>query len=83
MSGAPLADIGPVTDAPGVAEMIEQAREVHVAPAIRRYIVDIVEATRQPRRHLPRRQSARLPHDYARVRAFAAAQERDYVIPTT
>ena len=26
--------------------MIEQAREVHVAPAIRRYIVDIVEATR-------------------------------------
>src|SRR5205823_3621167 len=46
-SGQPLADTSPVTDAPGVAEMIEQAREVHVAPPIRRYIVDIVEATRK------------------------------------
>ena len=35
-SGTPLTDIGPVNDAPGVAEMIVVAQHVHVAPAIRR-----------------------------------------------
>jgi MoxR-like ATPase len=80
-SGAPLTDIGPVTDAPGVAEMIEQAREVHVATAIRRYIVALVEATRahsdmylgaSPRASIMILRAAR---------AMAAADERDYVIP--
>jgi len=79
--GAPLQDIGPVADAPGVAEMIEQAREVHAAPTLRRYIVDLVEATR---RHSdiylgasPRASIALL----RAARAMAAAEERDYVIP--
>ncbi len=79
--GAPLQDIGPVTDAPGVAEMIGQAREVHAAPTLRRYIVDLVEATR---RHSdiylgasPRASIALL----RAARAMAAAEERDYVIP--
>jgi MoxR-like ATPase len=79
--GAPLDDIGPVTDAPGVAGMIEQAREVHAAPALRRYIVDLVEGTR---RHSdiylgasPRASIALL----RAARAMAAAEERDYVIP--
>ena len=61
--------------------MILQAREVHVAPAIRRYIVDLVEATRKhvdmylgasPRASLMILRAAR---------ATAAAEERDYVIP--
>ena len=58
--GAPLDDIGPVTDAPGVAEMIVQAREVHVGP-------DAPPVHRRPRRgdaaplgHLPGCQPARL-----------------------
>jgi MoxR-like ATPase len=79
--GAPLDAIGPVTDAPGVAEMIVQAREVHAAPTLRRYIVDLVEATR---RHSdiylgasPRASIALL----RAARAMAAAEERDYVIP--
>ncbi|TMK65738.1 MAG: AAA family ATPase, partial [Actinobacteria bacterium] len=38
-----LPDIGPVTDALGVREMIDMARQVHVSPPVRRYIVDIVE----------------------------------------
>ena len=80
-AGAPLGDIGPVTDAPGVAEMIMQAREVHVAPTLRRYIVDLIEATRHhgdiylgasPRAALMILRAAR---------AMAAADERDYVIP--
>jgi MoxR-like ATPase len=78
---APLEDIGPVTDAPGVAAMIEQARQVHVAPAIRRYIVDLVEATRRhgdiylgasPRASIMLLRAAR---------AVAASDERDFVIP--
>jgi MoxR-like ATPase len=80
-SETPLDEIGPVTDAPGVAEMIIQARQVHVAPAIRRYIVDLVETTRNhgdlylgasPRASLMMMRAAR---------AMAAADERDYVIP--
>ncbi len=80
-AGTPLTDIGPVNDAPGVAEMIEQAQLVHVAPAIRRYIVDIVEATR---RHsdMYLGASPRASIMILRAsRAMAAADERDYVIP--
>ena len=78
---APLDAISAVTDARGVAEMIEQAQQVHVAPAIRRYIVAIVEATRHhsdiylgasPRSSIMILRAAR---------ALAASQERDYVIP--
>jgi MoxR-like ATPase len=80
-AGTPLTAIGPVNDAPGVTEMIEQAQQVHVAPAIRRYIVDLVEATRRhsdmylgasPRASIMILRAAR---------AMAAADERDYVIP--
>ena len=76
-----LDDIGPVTDALGVREMCEQARQVHVAPPIRRYIVDLVEASRNhadvylgasPRASIMLLRAAR---------AMAAAEERDYVIP--
>ncbi|CAN5798010.1 hypothetical protein BH18ACT17_BH18ACT17_17040 [soil metagenome] len=77
----PLAEIGPVNDAPGVADMIEQARNVHVAPTLRRYIVDLGGATRRhgdvylgasPRASLMILRAAR---------AYAAADERDFVIP--
>jgi MoxR-like ATPase len=79
--GAPLEEIGPVTDAPGVAEMIHQAHQVHAAAAIRRYIVDIVESTRRhgdiylgasPRASIMLLRAAR---------AMAAAEQRDYVVP--
>ena len=78
---APLKEIGPVTDAPGVAVMIEQARHVHVAPAIRRYIVSLAEATR---RHsdLYLGASPRASIMILRAaRAMAASQERDFVVP--
>ncbi len=80
-AGQPLREIGPVADAPGVAAMIEQAREVYVAAAIRRYIVDIVEATR---RHsdLYLGASPRASIMILRAaRATAAADERDFVVP--
>jgi MoxR-like ATPase len=80
-SSEPLTEIGPITDARGVADMIDMAKTVHVAPAIRRYIVDLVGATRNhadvylgasPRAGIMILRAAR---------AFAAADERDYVIP--
>jgi MoxR-like ATPase len=77
----PLDDLTPVTDARGVAEMIAQAHTVHAAPAIRRYIVDIVEATRRhPDVYLGASPRASIMVLRA-SRALAAADERDYVIP--
>ena len=76
-----LEDIGAVTDAPGVAELILQARRVHVASAIQRYIVEIVEATRRhPDVFLGASPRASIMMLRA-ARANAAAHERDYVIP--
>jgi len=61
--------------------MIEEARQVHAAPAIRKYIVDLVEATR---RHsdVYLGASPRASIMILRAsRALAAAEERDFVIP--
>jgi MoxR-like ATPase len=76
-----LTDIEAVADATTVREMIEQAREVHVAPGLRRYIVDLVEATRRhPDVYLGASPRASIMLLRA-SRAHAAAAERDYVIP--
>jgi MoxR-like ATPase len=76
-----LEDISPVTDAPGVAEMILQSRQVHVAPAVRRYIVDLVDASRKhPDVYLGASPRASIMLLRA-ARAYAAAEGRDFVIP--
>ena len=76
-----LDDIGPVTDASGVREMIQQARQVHVSPPVKRYIVDLVEATRNhPDVYLGASPRASIMLLRA-ARGMAAASERDYVIP--
>jgi MoxR-like ATPase len=80
-SSHPLDAIEPVTDARGVADLIAQAHHVHAAPAIRRYIVDVVEATRRdPAIHLGASPRASIMLLRA-ARALAAADERDFVIP--
>jgi MoxR-like ATPase len=76
-----LDDIGPVTDAMGVTELIHMARDVHVAPTIRRYIVDISEASRKhPDLYLGASPRASIMLLRA-ARALAATDGRDYVIP--
>jgi MoxR-like ATPase len=76
-----LPDIGPVADAIAVREMVEVARGVHVSPAVRAYIVDLVEATRtHPDVYLGASPRASIMLLRA-SRAMAAADERDYVIP--
>jgi MoxR-like ATPase len=77
----PLDAIDAVADARGVAEMIEMAHRVHVAPAIRRYIVALVEATRN-HSDVYLGASPRASIMVLRAsRALAAADERDYVVP--
>jgi len=76
-----LGDISPVADAMTVRAMILEAREVHVSAAVRRYIVDLVEATRRhPDVYLGASPRASIMLLRA-ARAIAASEERDYVIP--
>jgi MoxR-like ATPase len=76
-----LDDIEPVTDAPGVSEMVMMAREVHVAETLRRYIVAFSEATRRhPEMYLGASPRASIMLLRA-SRALAATEGRDYVIP--
>jgi MoxR-like ATPase len=80
-SGQPLEEIQSVTDARGVADMIEAVHGVHVAPALRHYIVSLVEATRRhPDIYLGASPRASIMLLRA-ARGLAAASERDYVIP--
>jgi MoxR-like ATPase len=70
-----------VTDAQAVAGLIDAVKGVHAAPALRRYIVELVRATRtHPGVELggsPRASLALLRAG----RALAAVNGRDYVIP--
>jgi MoxR-like ATPase len=79
--GDRLGELGPITDAQAVAEAIDVVKEVHAAPALRRYIVDLVRATRShPAVELggsPRASLALLRAG----RALAAISGRDYVVP--
>ena len=76
-----LEELEPVADAEMIAGMVRVAREVHVAPTLKRYIVDITESTRDnadlylgasPRASLYLLRAAR---------AVAGSRGRDYVVP--
>jgi MoxR-like ATPase len=76
-----LENIGAVTDAAGVGRLIEVARQVYVADALRSYIVEIAEATRRhPDLYLGASPRATIMLLRA-SRALAAAEGRDFVTP--
>ncbi len=76
-----LDELEPVTDATEVAGLVKLAREVHVAPALRNYIVQLTESTREnPDIYLGASPRASLFLLRA-ARALAAARGRDYVVP--
>jgi MoxR-like ATPase len=76
-----LEDIEPVTDASGAKRMIAIARQVYVADSLRRYIVDVAEATRRhPDVYLGASPRAAIMLLRA-SRALAASDGRDYAIP--
>jgi len=79
--GDRVGTLSAVTDAQEVATMIEACRAVHVADPLRRYIVELVRATRtHPGVELGASPRASLALLRA-ARALAAASGRDYATP--
>ena len=80
-SGDPYALLEPVVEAADVLAMQEAVVRVQVAPALRRYVVDVVAATRQSRDVYlgasPRAGIALL----RAAKALAVLRGRDYVVP--
>ena len=78
---SPLEDLRPVADASEVVRLIKVAREVHAAPTLKRYIIDMTEATRDhPDIYLGASPRASL-YLLRASRALAASRGRDYVVP--
>jgi MoxR-like ATPase len=77
----PLQDLRPVAGAADVRALIAAVREVHVAPQIRQYVIDLVAATRTaPALRLGASPRAAL-HLLRAARAYAALDDRGFVIP--
>jgi MoxR-like ATPase len=80
-SSDPLESISPVTDATEVRAMIDAVRRVYASPALQRYVVDLVGATRShPQVRLGASPRATL-HLVRAARAQAALAERAHVLP--
>jgi MoxR-like ATPase len=76
-----LDEIEPVISAANVRKLIELAQSVHVADAIKAYIVDLVGGTREHEQtYLGASPRAGLMLQRA-ARVMAAAEGRDYVVP--
>ena len=80
-SSDPLAALHPVTDGSTIRGLIEAVKKVYVSPAVKHYIVQMVNATRNSR-DLRLGASPRATLQLLRAsRAFAAMSGRDYVAP--
>jgi MoxR-like ATPase len=77
----PLEDLRPVSDAEQVKSLIAAVRGVHLSPEIKRYVVELVSATRR----LPELRLGASPrstlHLVRAARAQAALAGRDFVVP--
>ena len=77
----PIEDLEPVADAPEVRKLIEVVRGIHVSTEVKRYVVDLLSATRtHPELRLGASPRAGLQLLRA-ARASAALDGRDYVLP--
>ncbi len=77
----PLEKLTPVTDAAAVSGLIDAVKLVHVSPAVKQYLVQVVNATRHSR-DLRLGASPRATLQLLRAsRAYAALAGRDYVSP--
>ena len=77
----PLAALQPVTDGATIRALIEAVKSVYVSPAVKHYLVQVVNATRNSR-DLRLGASPRATLQLLRAsRAFAALSGRDYVSP--
>ena len=77
----PLAAMAPVTDAATLRGLIDAVKTVYVSPAVKQYLVQVVNATRNSR-DLRLGASPRATLQLLRAtRAYAALGGRDYVTP--
>jgi MoxR-like ATPase len=80
-AASPLEELEPVSDARAVAKLVDVVRSVHVSPAVKRYAIDLVTATRNsPDLRLGGSPRATL-HLVRAARAAAALDDRDFVLP--
>jgi MoxR-like ATPase len=77
----PLSDLRPVTDGQTIRGLIDAVKTVYLSPAVKHYLVQVVNATRNSR-DLRLGASPRATLQLLRAsRAFAALSGRDYVSP--
>jgi MoxR-like ATPase len=77
----PLEELQAISDTESVIALIKMARQVHVAPSLKRYIVELTDATRDhPSVHLGASPRASL-YLLKASRTQAASRGRDYVVP--
>jgi MoxR-like ATPase len=80
-SANPLDDLQPVTDTQDLVKLIGTVRSIHVSDEVKRYIIDLVTATRTaPELRLGASPRAAL-HLTRAARAKAALEGRDFVLP--
>jgi MoxR-like ATPase len=80
-SGGTMSEVHPVANAAQIQELVNSVKQIHVAPALKHYLVDLADATRRhPSVALGMSPRATLALQRA-SRARAAAAGRTYVIP--
>jgi len=80
-SGGTLSDVHPVATAAQIQSLVDAVKAIHVAPALKHYLVDLADATRRhPNVALGMSPRATLALQRA-ARARAAAAGRTYIIP--
>ena len=80
-SSSPLDELKPVAHASDIRALVAAVREVHVSASIRQYIIDLVNATRTSAELRLGASPRAALHLLRACRAFAALDERDFVIP--
>jgi MoxR-like ATPase len=80
-SSSPLDDLKPVAHAGDIRALVAAVREVHVSRSIRQYIIELVNATRMSAELRLGASPRAALHLLRASRAYAALDERDFVIP--
>ena len=80
-SGSPLEELKPVAHASDIRALVAAVRDVHVSGPIRQYIIDLVNATRTSAELRLGASPRAALHLLRASRAYAALDERDFVIP--
>jgi MoxR-like ATPase len=80
-SSSPLDDLKPVGHAADVRALVAAVRDVHVSVPVRRYIIDLIDATRASAELRLGASPRAALHLLRASRAYAALDGRDFVIP--